>query len=186
GAATGALAGQTGGGPPTHAPPAHASAVVQALPSLHAAVLGVLTQPEAGLQLSSVQALPSLQFGAAPPTQTPPAQVSAVVQALPSLHGAVFGVFRQPPAGSQASSVQGLPSLQLSAGPPTQTPPAQVSAVVHGLPSLHGPGVGLPPPHMPAPSQVVAVTQTFVPVHGDLAASNWQVGEQQSPAAVLP
>src|SRR5207245_7289140 len=128
-AATGALAGQTGGGPPTHAPPAHASAVVQALPSLHAAVLGVLTQPEAGLQLSSVQALPSLQFGAAPPTQTPPAQVSAVVQALRTLHGAGFGGFRQPPAGSQRSSGRGLPRSPLRAGPPAQTQPAEVSAV---------------------------------------------------------
>jgi hypothetical protein len=33
-----------------------------------------------------VQATPSLQLGAAPPTHTPPLHVSFVVQALPSLH----------------------------------------------------------------------------------------------------
>src|SRR5205823_13366057 len=146
-------------GPPTQTPPAEVSAVVQALPSVQAAVFGVFTQPVAGSQASSVQTLPSLQLGAEPPTQTPPAQVSAVVQALPSVQGAVLGVFRQPVAGSQASSVQTLPSLQLSAGPPTQTPPAQVSVVVQALPSLHAARVGVPPPHTPAPSQVVPARQ---------------------------
>ena len=50
------------------------------------AVLLVCTHPDAGLQLSSVYTFPSLQFGAGPPTQAPPAHVSFVVQALPSLH----------------------------------------------------------------------------------------------------
>ncbi|MBM4345572.1 MAG: hypothetical protein FJ100_19545 [Deltaproteobacteria bacterium] len=36
------------------------------------------------LHVSSVQALPSLQFGAAPPLQDPPAQASPVVHGLPS------------------------------------------------------------------------------------------------------
>ena len=77
----------------------------------------------------------SLQLGAAPPTQDPPAQVSAVVQALPSSQDAVLLALTQPVAGTHESSVQGLLSSQLGAEPPTQDPPAQVSAVVQALPS---------------------------------------------------
>ena len=103
---------QFSAGPPTQVPPLHVSAVVQALPSLQDAVLFVLTQPVAGLHESSVQTLPSLQFGAGPPTQVPPAQVSAVVQALPSLQDAVLFAWTQPVAGLHESFVQTLPSLQ--------------------------------------------------------------------------
>jgi hypothetical protein len=78
---------QSSAGPPTQAPPTQVSLVVQALPSLHELLLLVCVQPLAGLQLSSVHTLPSSQWGAAPPTQAPPAQVSLVVQALPSLQG---------------------------------------------------------------------------------------------------
>ena len=94
-------------------------------------------QPVAGLQESFVQTLPSSQFNAVPP-QTPPAQVSFVVQALPSLHTTALLVCAQPLAGAQKSSVQMFPSLQFVAGPPTQAPPAQVSLVVQALPSLQG------------------------------------------------
>jgi hypothetical protein len=128
---------QLGAGPPTQTPPAHVSFVVQALPSLHALVLLVCAQPVAGTHESFVQTLLSLQFGAGPPTQTPPAQVSAVVHALPSLHEMVLLAFTQPVAGTHESFVQTLLSLQFGAGPPTQTPPEQVSPVVHALPSLH-------------------------------------------------
>jgi hypothetical protein len=48
-------------------------------------------QPFAGSQLSSVQGLPSSQFGAEPPTHEPPEQASLVVQALLSSQGTVFG-----------------------------------------------------------------------------------------------
>jgi hypothetical protein len=67
------------------------SLLVQALPSLHATLFGVEVHPVVGLHPSSVQGLPSEQFGAAPPTQEPLAHLSFVVQALPSLHVAVFG-----------------------------------------------------------------------------------------------
>jgi hypothetical protein len=83
---------------------------VHALPSSQDAVLFVCTQPLDGLQLSSVQTLPSLQSGGGPPTHDPLAQVSLVVQALPSLHGAVLLVCTQPVWGSHESSVHGLPS----------------------------------------------------------------------------
>ena len=83
---------QSGGAPPTQVPTLHASPVVQAFPSLHAAVLFVWTQPVTGLQESSVQPLASLQSRAGPPAQAPPLQVSDVVQAFPSLHAAVLFV----------------------------------------------------------------------------------------------
>jgi hypothetical protein len=129
---------QLGGAPPTQIPPEQVSLVVHALPSLQGAVLLTCVQPEAGLQASSVHTLPSLQLGGAPPTQMPPAQVSLVVQALPSLHESVLLVCVQPDAGLQASSVHTLPSSQLGGAPPTQIPPAQASLVVHALPSSQG------------------------------------------------
>ena len=87
---------QLGAGPPRHRPPLHLSLVVQAFPSLHGAVLFVWMQPVAGLQLSSVQPLPSSQLSAGPPTQPPLLQVSLIVQAFPSLQGAVLAVWTQP------------------------------------------------------------------------------------------
>src|SRR5437870_2994002 len=104
------------GGPPTHVPPEHVSLVVHALPSSHGTVLGACTQPVAGShesvvqalrsshgavfgvwtqplfesQESLVQGLPSSQSSAGPPTHAPIAQVSAVVQTLPSWHGFVL------------------------------------------------------------------------------------------------
>src|SRR5439155_1087463 len=155
--------GTVAGAPPVQAPPLQVSLVVQALPSLQGAVLLTWTQPVEGLQVSSVQTLPSSQEGAGPPTQRPPLQVSLVVhvlpvgdapptngrplqvslvvQALPSLQGSVLLPWRQPVVGSQLSSVQRLLSLQLSAGPPAQRPWLQVSLVVQALPSVQGAGL---------------------------------------------
>jgi hypothetical protein len=126
---------QSSAAPPTQVPPPQVSFVVQALPSSHAAVLLKCTQPVAGLQVSSVQPLPSSQLGAGPPWQLPPPQVSPVVQALPSSQAAVLSVWTQPVAGLHESSVQPFPSLQFNAAPPWQLPPPQVSFVVQALPS---------------------------------------------------
>jgi hypothetical protein len=129
---------QFGAAPPTHTPAEQVSLVVQALPSLHGAVLLVKTHPVAGAQVSSVHGLLSLHTSAAPPTQAPAEQVSLVVQVLPSLQGAVLLVKTHPVPGAQVSSVHGLVSLHTNAAPPTQTPPEQVSFVVQAFPSLHG------------------------------------------------
>jgi hypothetical protein len=110
---------------------------VQALPSLQGAVLLACTHPDAGLQLSSVHGFVSAQFGGGPPTHVPPEQVSFVVQALLSSHGAVLLVYTHPVAGLQLSSVHGFVSAQFGGGPPTQVPPEQVSFVVQALLSLH-------------------------------------------------
>jgi hypothetical protein len=76
---------------------------------------GTFTQPLAESQVSSVQTFPSSQFGADPPTQAPPLQVSPKVQGSPSSQEDVLGLFVQASLfSSQASSVQGLLSLQLA------------------------------------------------------------------------
>src|SRR2546422_537982 len=140
-------------------------------PSSQGAVFGVFTQPLAGLQESSVQTFPSSQLGAGPPTHRLPAQVSAVVQAFPSSQGAVFGVFTQPLAGLQESSVQTFPSSQFRGGPPTHRPPAQVSTVVQAFPSSQVAVFGVftrPPPgspHSPVPTFPPSQLRAGPPTH---------------------
>jgi hypothetical protein len=129
---------QSGGGPPTHRPPAHASDVVQALPSLQGAMLSSCEHPRPGSHPSFVHTLPSSQSGAGPPTHSPPAHVSNVVHAFPSSHGTTLSRCAHPLIGSQESSVHTFPSSQSGAGPPAQAPPAHVSDVEHAFPSLHG------------------------------------------------
>ena len=117
--------------PPVHTPATQLSLAVQVLPSSHAPPLtGVCWHwpPEVAPQVSAVQGLPSSQLGAGPPKQLPPLQVSAVVQALPSSQGLVLLAWTQPDVELQLSGLQGLPSSQLAAGPPTQLPPLQVMA----------------------------------------------------------
>ena len=111
--------------------------MVQAFPSVHGAVLFEWTHPVAGTHESSVQTLPSLQFGAGPGIQLPPAQVSPTVHALPSLHGSVLFAWTQPDAGLHESVVQTLLSLQFGAAPGVHAPAVQVSPTVQALPSLH-------------------------------------------------
>jgi hypothetical protein len=77
---------------PLQVPAAHTSPVVHALPSLHGLVVGVLTQPEAGLHESAVHWFPSLQSAVGPGAHTPfPSQPSLRVHALPSVHGEPTG-----------------------------------------------------------------------------------------------
>ena len=133
----GLLSSQLVAEPGRQVPPAQESPVVHALPSSHAAVLFVVTQPVAGLQVSVVQGLLSLQTAAVPAWQLPPPHASPVVHALPSSHGLVLLVKTQPVAGLQVSVVQALLSSQTTGAPGTQAPPPQMSPVVQALPSLH-------------------------------------------------
>ena len=83
-----------------------------------------------------MQGLLSLQVRAEPETQVPAEQVSAPLHTFPSLQELVSSLVKtQPEAGSQESSVQGLPSLQVSAVPDWHTPPEQVSEPLHTFPS---------------------------------------------------
>jgi len=93
------VSAQSGGGPPTQAPPEHASFVVHALPSLQRSAFGRWTQPLAGTQASSVQTLASSQLGGGPPAHDPPVHVSFVVHPLLSVQGEVLLVWTQPSAG---------------------------------------------------------------------------------------
>ena len=126
-------------GPGTHALLAHLSPVVQALLSLQIAVLAVFTQTPAPVQESSVHGFASSQLLPPVGMHAPATQWSPVVQPSLSLQGfALSFVFVHPVAGLQPSSVQALPSLHTSAGPPTQALLAHWSLVVHLLPSSHG------------------------------------------------
>jgi hypothetical protein len=85
-------------------------------------VFGALTQPVAETHESVVHTFESLQLAGAPLTQAPEAQMSLLVQALPSVQGPVLFEYVHPLDGLQASSVHTLPSLQSSAGPGAQLP----------------------------------------------------------------
>ena len=123
---------------PLQAPAAHASLLVHALPSSQASVFGAYRQPVAGLQLSVVHKLPSLQTSAVP-RQEPPLHVSPWLHALPTLQAEVLLVNTQAPVAKlQLSVVQELLSLHTVAAPAAQAPLAHASPTVHGLPSLHG------------------------------------------------
>lgn len=121
-----------------HKPAWQPSPVLQALPSSQLAVVGAYTQPPVESQLSVVHGLPSLQVTAGPPLQLPPAHVSVLVQALPSLQGMAAAIATQPLAGSHKSKVQGLLSAHARAVPGLQLPPVQTSFWVQALPSLQG------------------------------------------------
>src|SRR5437762_1095896 len=91
--------GTVAGAPPVQAPPLQVSLVVQALPSLQGAVLLTWTQPRGWSLGTGLLTTPGGWFEGGPPAQRPPLQVTLVVQALPSLHGAVLLVCAQPVDG---------------------------------------------------------------------------------------
>src|SRR5206468_3452925 len=140
---------------PMHLPPPQTSPAVQALPSSQGAVFGVWTQPLPESQESSVQGLPSSQSSDGPPTHTPAAQVSAVVQALPSWHGFALKptTWHVPVPLQVPSSVPTLASLQ--AQPPcSKKQIAEQQSPLTVLPSSHSsPGSTTPlPQRAPTPS----------------------------------
>src|SRR5262245_32805153 len=95
-------------------------------------------QPDTVLHVSVVHALLSSQLSVVPALHVPAWQVSAPLQALPSLHEVPFGAarFRQPSTASHESTVHGLVSAQLSDVPAAHTPAWQVSTPLHALPSV--------------------------------------------------
>lgn len=117
-------------------PPLHESPIVQGLPSLHMAPsASAAVQPVAMSQLSTVHGLPSSHITAVAPVHKEPAQCSPSVHALLSVQAAAFPKCTQAPV-SHASSVQGLPSLQLGVNPCTHAPRRQASPKVQESPSL--------------------------------------------------
>jgi hypothetical protein len=149
----------------------------------------VLWHPLAGRQKSVVQAFPSSQVGVDPAVQVPAWQVSAPLQASPSLHELPFGAVAcwQPDTGSQVSVVHGFESSQLGTLPAVQPPAWQVSAPLQALPSLHELPFGALACWQPAPGLQVSVvhgfeSSQFGAVPG-VQAPAWQVS---APLQVLP
>jgi hypothetical protein len=124
--------------PLLQAPAEHVSPVVQAFPSSHAFVFAACAQPFAGSQESVVHPLLSSQFVAEPPAHAPLAQVSPVVQALPSSQASALFVNTQPLSASHESVVQALLSLQTRGVPDRQAPSTQTSSVVQAFWSVQG------------------------------------------------
>jgi len=110
---------------------------VQAFPSLHPLPLFEKTQPEPALQLSLVQAFPSLHASEPPLLHPPPWQWSLVVHAFPSLHPLLLLENTHPDPELQLSLVHGFPSTQFLAPPPLHPPPWQWSLTEHAFPSSH-------------------------------------------------
>lgn len=79
-----------------------------------------------------------------PGWQTPPAQTSPTVHGLSSLQASVLAVLRQPVEGSQASVVQGLPSVHGSTAPAPHVPSLalQAPSPVQTFRSSQGPACG--------------------------------------------
>jgi hypothetical protein len=128
-------------GTPAQLPALHVSPVVQRSPSLHDTLVGEWTQPEDGLQLSSVQMLPSSQLRGVLWQLCEPVQCSFSVQRSVSTQS--VSLLQQPPMdecwqpvdGAQESAVQGLWSSQSGAVPGRQTPELQRSRPLQRLPS---------------------------------------------------
>jgi hypothetical protein len=152
--------------PAVHTPAWQLSAPLQTLPSRHAVPLStaVLPQPVTGLQASVVQTLPSLQLSAVPGVHAPLWHVSAPLQTLPSEHAVPFAsaTFWQPLAALQASVVQALPSLQLSAVPGVQVPAWQVSPPLHTVVSAHDEPFGTAACWQPAMGSQVSFVHTLL------------------------
>src|SRR5204862_398289 len=107
---------QVFGLPPLQTPAWQLSVCVHMSPSsqvVPSGLAGFEQVPLAGLQAPAMwHWSDAVQVIGLPPTHAPPLQVSTVVQALLSLHGALLLVCAQVPAPLQTSSVQTLPSLE--------------------------------------------------------------------------
>jgi hypothetical protein len=103
-----------------------------------------LTHPLAGSHVSTpLQTLLSVHCIGVP-VHVPLLQTSPVVQAEPSSHATPFaaGVWTQPVAGSQLSSVHELLSSQVSPGPATHVPVVGVFGVLQLDVAVHWSAAG--------------------------------------------
>lgn len=136
----GLLSSQDSGGG-AHTPPAQTSGPLQALPSLHGALLAVCWQPLTGSHQSLVHNCPSSQARLGPAAQLPLWQLSPAVHREAS--ASQLEPFIAPPLNTQSpvvvlqlSAVHKLPSLQVFPVPLTQAPLAHLSPWVQAFPSL--------------------------------------------------
>src|SRR5437867_3407850 len=142
------LAGHGPAGSPTQLPPAQVSRTVQASPAVQVVPLatgGVEQMPFSGLQVPAVWHWSGAGQATAAPWQTPPPQLSPMVQALPSLHAvpSATGGFKQlPVAGSHVPARWHWSDAAHVTGVPVHAPAWQLSPVVHRLPSLQAVPLG--------------------------------------------
>ena len=135
---TGSQSLQLGAAPPTHAPPAHVSFVVQALPSLHGervVRVGAARGGATGVVRARVRVV---AVGRRAPDAGPAA--TGVARGTRVAVVARHRVVRVHAARGRVAACRrctGSPSLQLGAAPPTQLPPLHVSFVVHAFLSSH-------------------------------------------------
>jgi hypothetical protein len=127
--------------PALQVPAWQVSAPLQALPSAHDVPFATAGywQPDAGLQVSLVHGLPSVQTSGVPAPHVPPWQVSAPLHAFPSPHDVPFdsGVYTHPPEALHESAVHGLLSVQVSGAPAVHVPDWHVSAPLQTFESAH-------------------------------------------------
>ena len=145
---------------PVQMPAWQLSVCVQRLASLQelpSALAGLEQAPVEGLQVPAVwHWSAAAQVTGLPPVHEPPGRCRTVVQALPSLQGAVLAVWAQVPAPLQTSSVQTLPSvLQAVAAAVKQLSAASLQELLHSAPPAQGSPAWLqvPPPQVSAPLQ---------------------------------
>ncbi len=119
--------------------PARVPSWKPALPRQKLESMATCATPVIGSHESDVHSLPSSMVSAGLELQVPaPSQVSAPLQAFPSEQAtpAASGVCVTPPAGVQASKVQGLPSSITGREPGAQPPrPLHTSAPLQAFPS---------------------------------------------------
>jgi hypothetical protein len=178
-----------GTGAPAQAPLVQVSEDVQTLPSLHAVPSGAhgsVHAPVAGLHVPGARHVPlAMHATGLPPTQVPFWQVSARVQALPSLQAIPFGaagVEHAPVAGSHVPATWHASLGAHATGlPPTHAPLWQLSVEVHALPSLHGVPFGA------AGFEHTPVAGSHVPIawHASLAAHTTRFSPTHAPPRQL-
>src|SRR5262245_27253821 len=148
----------------TQAPLLHTS-LVHAIPSLHGPVLLVNTQPVAGLHVSVVHTLLSLQTSAVPAVQVPFWHVSAPLQRFPSLHDVPFAT--RPFAGHAADDPEQVSARSHAPTAARQTVPALANwhpLVQHAPPSHCSPASTVPLPHNETPLTVMVTPWEAVPL----------------------
>jgi hypothetical protein len=130
---------------PAHTPAVHRSFWVQRSPSSQGppSLIGLAWHmPVEALHKPSLHASSRLEQSTGVPEHTPPAQLSLIVQLLPSLHGPplLAGMASQSPVDMlHVPTLHALLSEVQSTGVPAHVPEEQMSPVVQRLPSLHIP-----------------------------------------------
>src|SRR5262245_2433875 len=150
---------------PTQAPASQLSPWVQALPSLQLVPLGLAGfehTPVCGSQVPALWHWSAAVHSTAVPTQAPASQLSACVQAFPSLQLEPLGLagFEQRPVcGLEVRASWHWSEAVHSMAVPTKAPASQLSPCVQALPSLQLEPLGLAGfEHIPVSgSQVPAV-----------------------------